>query len=1287
MLPPAPELNADGFIARYNKVTHFDAGSYYFYADSDDGARIYLDGAIIMDGWLNSGGDTTVDVSEGNHLITVEYYENDGTAHITFGYNLSSTPSENIPDNVYESADAEVTPDSPGVEADTDNVIAHDGAYLTTASSNQEDGYDSQVYKFSPDTDGLTTPQFNVSWIGHGATSEDKSVSLSIWNFLNEAWDTITTNHCGEDCTLSGHLSGTKYKGEDGTSWIWAKADSAYGPPVISNVSGNGGLLPISWDTDVDATSMIAYDTESHNNWDDYSYHLSDQALVTSHTISPELSSGYSQEWTSFATSSDGSSAVATTYCGDVWQTVDGGATWAQNDALGYGCWGSAAMSSDGSIIAVGAKYNGYIYISTDGGESWTTHSNSSGLGSWFSIAMSSDGQKIIAADDANGYIHTSSDSGVTWTTNGNSSGSRIWTSVDSDPTGTKLVATDNQNGYIYTSSDSGATWTTNGNSSGIGYWRAVSMTSDGTKIIASKGNNEYLQMSTNGGATWDSVVSLGRGNWSTASMSADGNTIVVGGDCGDFETSADGGTSWVNHSAMNGCWWGTTVSDQGEKIYAGQDLGDIWSSSDQGNNFENQTGQVWYYRVRSAKEDGAYAISDEYSLRFQTTSSCPFIFTNDGNKYNFVIDASSSGTMGQGLDKDLWAQNPFFKTPSYPNPESFVKIPHGKLVPITDESGTYYDIRTTFELNEVNYYDQAALEVIDHSPNVDVFPDHRNNKQVHTVLKNAPAPIWVKDASGNDVTALIAQNDDVYWHSSKLDDPSYLTIKLTNGATTPANIKLVIKKAKEGLFQGNKQSDSFQYKNASGVFVNVPSNLNPYVGKRTGSNTTNRILTNNYGTDTKVVDLSGLTIKDNEIRFVVTNRQLQSDIDWIAVDTSPDESVTVTKLAPSYADLHSRGVSEKVPTNPGDPKMKRLLQPDYYQVVKTIGMGNPLSGNATKYGDVKDLLASVDDKYVILVQGDEISLRYDVPPQADGTERDFIYDTWDYHKSAHNALGDTIGPLPFNAMSNYPYHEDIEHYPTDADHQSYQDTYNTRVINWGTSQTPQDHHSLNTDMITLTTTEASSAPVLTEVSQIPSKVTANNAIYHFISDQECDALAEQVQASKHDGVEVVIDSIVPNEDLTLRIVGVKNGGTYSVRFRCINTTNSQSNILQVGPFTIVGASPTGGISTGGGTVAQVQQSVSTPTVQTATNSPNENNTTCPITTTLKFGSKGAQVKCLQQYLNTHGFIVSPTGPGSIGKETTLFSVKTKAAVIKFQLAHNLKGDGVVGPLTRAKLN
>jgi hypothetical protein len=67
------------------------------------------------------------------------------------------------------------------------------------------------------------------------------------------------------------------------------------------------------------------------------------------------------------------------------------------------------------------------------------------------------------------------------------------------------------------------------------------------------------------------------------------------------------------------------------------------------------------------------------------------------------------------------------------------------------------------------------------------------------------------------------------------------------------------------------------------------------------------------------------------------------------------------------------------------------------------------------------------------------------------------------------------------------------------------------------------------------------------------------------------------------------------------------------------------------------------------------------------------------FTLTLKKGSKGDEVTELQKFLNAAGY--------NCGTPDGKFGQKTKLALIKFQIANGLKGDGVTGPLTRAVLN
>src|SRR3989338_5916939 len=72
------------------------------------------------------------------------------------------------------------------------------------------------------------------------------------------------------------------------------------------------------------------------------------------------------------------------------------------------------------------------------------------------------------------------------------------------------------------------------------------------------------------------------------------------------------------------------------------------------------------------------------------------------------------------------------------------------------------------------------------------------------------------------------------------------------------------------------------------------------------------------------------------------------------------------------------------------------------------------------------------------------------------------------------------------------------------------------------------------------------------------------------------------------------------------------------------------------------------------------------------TASPETASADCSITSTLRQGSTGVQVQCLQT-------IVGATADGKFGP-------LTKAAVMAWQSGHGLVADGVVGPLTRAAL-
>ncbi len=66
----------------------------------------------------------------------------------------------------------------------------------------------------------------------------------------------------------------------------------------------------------------------------------------------------------------------------------------------------------------------------------------------------------------------------------------------------------------------------------------------------------------------------------------------------------------------------------------------------------------------------------------------------------------------------------------------------------------------------------------------------------------------------------------------------------------------------------------------------------------------------------------------------------------------------------------------------------------------------------------------------------------------------------------------------------------------------------------------------------------------------------------------------------------------------------------------------------------------------------------------------------------------GEDVRSLQKYLNSNGFVIASSGPGSVGNETSIYGPLTKATVTRFQSDRGIVGDeaGVFGEQTRRYL-
>ena len=74
------------------------------------------------------------------------------------------------------------------------------------------------------------------------------------------------------------------------------------------------------------------------------------------------------------------------------------------------------------------------------------------------------------------------------------------------------------------------------------------------------------------------------------------------------------------------------------------------------------------------------------------------------------------------------------------------------------------------------------------------------------------------------------------------------------------------------------------------------------------------------------------------------------------------------------------------------------------------------------------------------------------------------------------------------------------------------------------------------------------------------------------------------------------------------------------------------------------------------------------------------------FTRDLSLWSQGQDVLMLQTFLNDHGFVISPAGPGSPGYETMLFGYATFNALKRYQRSQALPATGYFGPLTRTSV-
>jgi Tfp pilus assembly protein PilF len=419
-----------------------------------------------------------------------------------------------------------------------------------------------------------------------------------------------------------------------------------------------------------------------------------------------------------------------------------------------------------------------------------------------------------------------------------------------------------------------------------------------------------------------------------------------------------------------------------------------------------------------------------KYDEAQRLSGSCPIIWSWNGREFEYITDVLGVAPLGASS-----GDGQYFPV----DHDEYIQIPAKSLVPVDDE----YRIRITEELSEVAYIDQLKLIAVDHPEGVSVYTNEK--------FKGVPFPefrlygvrkrIYPKSArtsDGHDVLERVLAKDGRYpddfrRHPSGVAERHH--IDLDFGSTSEASVLVLsgwVDWADGSTFLGVAQEGksglippSLQMKDREGKWRTVIEDMGMPAGKP----------------KTIAVDLTGKWLSASREVRIVTNLCVYWDEAFLSEDTArPD--VRLRSASMESAQLRFRGFSPVI-IHPQRKQPERFT----YSEAKPVSMWNPTPGFYTRYGDVRQLAAEVDDKMIVMGSGDEIQLRFKAlaaPPI--GWTRDFLLlvDGWAKDRDSNTAHGQSTAPLPFHAMSRFPYPPN-ERFPDDQGHRDYLRDYNTR--------------------------------------------------------------------------------------------------------------------------------------------------------------------------------------------------------------------------------------------------
>jgi tetratricopeptide (TPR) repeat protein len=415
--------------------------------------------------------------------------------------------------------------------------------------------------------------------------------------------------------------------------------------------------------------------------------------------------------------------------------------------------------------------------------------------------------------------------------------------------------------------------------------------------------------------------------------------------------------------------------------------------------------------------------------------SSCPFLFTWNGGRFEFITDFLGGGEMGY-LEEPPGERNT-------PDPVEYVRVTHDQLQP---RDGTY-EIRVTNELEESMFLDRVRLVAIAHPSDVQVWPNAglRSTPEPFRLIttRGATPPITAVDDQGRDVLDAVSRADRVFVDGFASDRirgyAKEHSLTLTLPAAGPGGRRMLLLTGwTDYAFSADNYAAS-----QSGMKMALPA-LQVEDGRGGWRTVIDDIGFPAGRPQTVTVDLTGKVPAAASRVRIVTSMKIYWD--RILVDTSDGRAQTTqVTLDPASASLRWRGFSRE-----GSPDGREPLGYDY----DTVSSASPwklLPGHYTREGDVRELLIATDDRFVIARSGDEIALSFDaasMPPLPAGWTRTFLFygDGFSKEMDLHSASPDVLDPIPFHGMTHYPF-APSERPPLTPAQASDAERYHTRIV------------------------------------------------------------------------------------------------------------------------------------------------------------------------------------------------------------------------------------------------